>query len=387
MSTTSTTRATPAPASIALPEPRLLLGAGPSPVHPRVLSAMSRPPIGYLDPELFDILGELQAGLRRLFRTDNPYTLAVTGTGMAGMEFCLANLVEPGESVVVAVNGFFGGRMCEIAGRHGASVVRVDFPWGTPVDPSVVADAVAKAGKVALVGCVHAETSTGVESPAAEIGKVARDAGALFVLDAVTSLGGLPVLIDEWGVDACYSATQKCVGAPPGLAPVMLSPRAWEKVQARTSPILSWFLDAKLLDAYWHARPATYHHTVPVNAYYALAAALRLIEEETLEARWARHKSVSALLWAELGRLNVGLEPLAPAECRLPTLNAVRLPAALEGQREADLRTALLREQGIEIGGGFGDLKGKLWRIGLMGHGAEARNVYALAGALRSLLS
>lgn len=370
---------------MSLPEPRLLLGPGPSPVHPRVLAALSRPPIGYLDPELFEILAGIRAGLRRLFRTENPFTLPVTGTGMAGMEFCLVNLIEPGETVVVAVNGFFGGRMAEIAQRLGANVVRVDHPWGTPVDPERVAEACDRAGTpITLVGCVHAETSTGVESPCEAVAKVARERGALFVMDAVTSLGGIPVEVDAWGVDACYSATQKCVGAPPGLAPITFSPRALEKVKVRKTPILNWFFDANLHAAYFDAQPPTYHHTVPVNAYYGLAETLRLIDEEGLENRWTRHRANAALLWSELSALEADLIPLAPEAYRLPTLNAVRLPNTLESQ-EAALRTRLLQEHGIEIGGGFGDLKGKLWRIGLMGHGSEARNVYTLVGALRHL--
>jgi alanine-glyoxylate transaminase / serine-glyoxylate transaminase / serine-pyruvate transaminase len=368
-----------------LPEPRLLLGPGPSPVHPRVLAAMGRPPIGYLDPELFAILGQIQAGLRNLYQTKNPYTLAVTGTGMAGMEFCLANLIEPGETVVLGICGFFGGRMAEIATRCGANVVRVDFPWGTPVDPAQIAAACERAGKIALVGCVHAETSTGVESPCAEVGKIAKAHGALFVMDAVTSLGGIPVKVDEWGVDAAYSATQKCVGSPPGLSPITFSERAWEKVQKRTAPLPQWFLDAKLYDAYWHTRPAVYHHTVPVNAYYGLVEALRLIEEETLDARFVRHRENSKLLWESLTKLPLDVSPLAAETCRLPTLNAVRLPDAWE-TREAEIRTELLTRYGIEIGAGFGELKGKLWRIGLMGHGSEARNVHTLLGALAAIL-
>jgi alanine-glyoxylate transaminase / serine-glyoxylate transaminase / serine-pyruvate transaminase len=372
--------------STTLPEPRLLLGPGPSPVHPRVLAAMSRPPMGYLDPELFEMMAELQGGLRRLFGTENPFTLPVTGTGMAGMEFCLANLIEPGETVVVGVNGFFGGRMCEIAARYGANVVRVDHEWGTPVQPARIAEACAGAGKVALVGCVHAETSTGVESSCIDIGAVAKQYGALFVMDAVTSLGGIPVRADEWGVDAAYSATQKCVGTPPGLAPVTLSPRAWEKVRARQTPVANWFLDATLLDAYWHTRPAAYHHTVPVNAYYGLREALRLIDEEGLEARWRRHRANADLLWSELARLPRELKPFAPEGYRLPTLNAVTLPEPLQAQ-DAPLRARLLSEYGVEIGGGLGALKGKVWRVGLMGHGSEARNVYALSGALKAVLS
>lgn len=368
-----------------LPEPRLLLGPGPSPVHPRVLTQMSRPPIGYLDPELFTLLDTLQVGLRSLFQTQNPYTLALTGTGMAGMEFCLANLLEPGETAVIAVNGFFGGRMCDIAARQGANVVRVDFPWGAPVEAARVDEACQNAGKVALVGCVHAETSTGVESDCAAVGEVAQKHGALFVMDAVTSLGGIPVRVDAWGADACYSATQKCVGAPPGLAPVTLSERAWEKAKNRNAPLPQWFLDARLLDAYWHTRPATYHHTVPVNAYFALHEALSLIAEEGLENRFARHQATSALLWQEFAKLDYGFTPLAPDTNRLPTLNAVSLPDTLQAH-DADLRSRLLSEFGIEIGGGFGDLKGKLWRVGLMGHGSQARNVYTLTGALQAIL-
>jgi len=373
--------------TVALPEPRLLLGPGPSPVHPRVLAALGRPPIGYLDPELFAALDEIADGLRFLFRTENPYTIPLTGTGMSGMEFCLVNLLEPGETIVVAVNGFFGGRMCEIAERIGSSVLRVDFPWGTPVDPARVAEACDSLEKTpALVGCVHAETSTGVESPCAEVAKMAHERGALFVMDAVTSLGGIPVEVDAWGVDACYSATQKCVGAPPGLAPVTLSERAWDKIQRRTTPVPNWYLDAKSLDAYYRQRPAAYHHTVPVNALFALREALALIREETLEARWQRHRDNSALLWDQMATLPADFAPFAPAGCRLPTLNSVRLPDGLRAG-EADLRSRLLTMFGIEVGGGLGALKGVVWRIGLMGHGSEARNVHTLVGALRTLLA
>jgi alanine-glyoxylate transaminase/serine-glyoxylate transaminase/serine-pyruvate transaminase len=368
-------------------EPRLLLGPGPSPVHPRVLAQMSRPPIGYLDPELFALLGELQDGLRRLFRTTAPWTLALTGTGMAGMEFCLANLLEPGETAVIAVNGFFGGRMAEIAGRLGANVVRVDFPWGEPVDADRVAEACEGVnGDIALVGCVHAETSTGVESDCAAIARVAHDRGALFLMDAVTSLGGLPVEVDAWNVDACYSATQKCVGTPPGLAPVTLGARAWEKVQRRQSPIPNWYYDARLIDAYWHGKPPMYHHTVPVNAYYGLRETLTLIDEEGLENRWQRHRDNAALLWRALSSLNADLSPFAPEACRLPTLNAVRLPDRLASD-DAALRSRLLADYGIEIGGGLGGLRGKVWRVGLMGEGSHARHVHALTGALRGILS
>ena len=368
-----------------LPEPRLLLGPGPSPVHPRVLEALSRPPIGYLDPELFVLLDEIEAGLRHLFQTENAFTLPLTGTGMAGMEFCLGNLIEPGETVVIAINGFFGARMAAISERMGANVVRVDFPWGTPVDAVRVRETCETAGQIALIACVHAETSTGVENPCKEIGQIARDFDALFVMDAVTSLGGISVQVDAWNVDAAYSATQKCVGAPPGLSPVTLSEKAWGKIQARKTPVPDWFFDAKLLNDYYFTTPPAYHHTVPVNLYYALAEALRQIQAETLPTRFIRHKENAALLWEELGALEQGFAPLAPPECRLPTLNAVRLPGDF-GCDEAALRALLLSDYGIEIGGGFGDLKGKLWRVGLMGHGSQARNVLTLAGALRAIL-
>jgi alanine-glyoxylate transaminase/serine-glyoxylate transaminase/serine-pyruvate transaminase len=335
---------------------------------------------------LFDLLGELQAGLRRLYGTENPFTLPVTGTGMAGMEFCLANLVEPGETVVVGINGFFGGRMAEIATRLGANVIRVEHEWGTPIDPERIRAACEQSGNIAVVGCVHAETSTGVESNCAAVAAVAHEHNALYIMDAVTSLGGIPVQVDAWGVDAAYSASQKCVGCPPGLAPITLSPRAWEKVQQRKTPVANWFLDAKLLDAYWHTRPATYHHTVPVNAYYGLRETLHLIDEEGLESRWERHRQTSQTLWRELSALGKELTPFVSEAYRLPTLNAVLLPETLQ-PHDAELRSTLLTQHGIEIGGGFGSLKGKIWRIGLMGHGSEARNVYALAGALREILS
>ena len=367
-----------------LPEPRLLLGPGPSPVHPRVLEALSRPPVGYLDPELFALLAKIEDGLRGLFQTQNAYTIPLTGTGMAGMEFCLDNLIEPGETVVVAVNGFFGARMVQVAERFGANLVRVDFPWGTPVEPARVREACEDAGNVTLLCCVHAETSTGVENPAREIGQIARDFDALFVLDVVTSLGGIAVQTDEWNVDAAYGATQKCVGAPPGLSPVTLSDKAWNKIQSRTTPVPDWFFDAKLLNDYYFTTPPAYHHTVPVNLYYALDEALCQIHEETLPTRFIRHKENADLLWQELESLDKGFAPLAPAECRLPTLNAVRLPDGFGD--EAALRSRLLTDYGIEIGGGFGDLKGKLWRVGLMGHGSQARNVFTLAGALKAIL-
>jgi alanine-glyoxylate transaminase/serine-glyoxylate transaminase/serine-pyruvate transaminase len=337
--------------------------------------------LGHLDPELFDELAVLQQGLRTLFGTDNPFTLALTGTGMAGMESCFANLVEPGDEVVVGVHGFFGGRQVEMATRYGAKVTRVDAEWGQPLNVEAIANAVKQVGKPKIVACVHAETSTGVRQSLEPISEIARNAGALFVVDAVTSLGGLPVEVDKHGVDACYSATQKCVGCPPGLSPVTVSPRAWAAVEARTSKVSNWYLDWRLLAEYWGAAHA-YHHTVPSNLLIGLCAGVREILDEGLDARFERHRRISALLLDSLEPL--GIEPFAPEEHRLPTLNAVTIP---EGVDDMAVRGRLLREYGIEIGGGLGVLKGRIWRIGTMGASASERNVALLAGALENILT
>jgi alanine-glyoxylate transaminase/serine-glyoxylate transaminase/serine-pyruvate transaminase len=364
-----------------LPEPRILLGPGPSCVAPRVLEAMAHAPVGYLDPELFDALEEIQVGLRTVFGTSNPFTLALTGTGMAGMESCFANLVEPGDTVLIGVHGFFGERMVEIAGRYGAEVVRVDAPWGTPLDPTQIAEAAARAGKLKLIACVHAETSTGVRQPLEPIAEIARRYDALFLVDAVTSLGGLPVEVDRIGIDACYSATQKCMGCPPGLAPLTVSDRALQRAASRTSRVVSWYYDWKLLASYWGAE-RVYHHTVPVSLLIALRESLRSIHEEGLQARYARHQTVSRLLME--GVTQFGMHPFAQEGYRLPTLNAFHLPA---GAEDVAIRRRLLTEYGIEIGGGLGALKGKVWRIGTMGESASVRNVTLLLAALKEVLA
>ncbi|HZO88410.1 MAG TPA: alanine--glyoxylate aminotransferase family protein [Chthonomonadaceae bacterium] len=365
-----------------LPFPRILLGPGPSSVSLRVLQAMGRPPIGYLDPELFTRLDSLRAGLRAVFGTQNAFTLPLTGTGMAGMESCFANLVEPGDNVIVGVNGFFGGRMVEIGQRLGANVTRVDAPWGRILEPEPLAAALKAAGKVKLVACVHAETSTGVRQPLEEIARLAHENGALFLVDAVTSLGGMPVEVDAIGIDACYSATQKCMGAPPGLAPITVSERAWQVVSTRQTPAPNWYYDWKLLRAYYD-EPHAYHHTVPVNLLYALQESLSEMQEEGLEARYARHREVSARLMAGLADLEI--RPFAQEGYRLPTLNAVTLPPGVTD--EAAVRKRLLSAFGIEIGGGLGELKGKIWRIGTMGASATPRNVTLLLAALREALA
>jgi alanine-glyoxylate transaminase/serine-glyoxylate transaminase/serine-pyruvate transaminase len=366
----------------ALPFPRVLLGPGPSSVSPRVLEALGRPPIGYLDPELFTLLDDLRANLRVAFGTANAFTIPLTGTGMAGMECCLVNLLEPGDQVVIGVNGFFGGRMVEISRRLGAEVTTVEGEWGRPLDPQQIADALRSLSNVKLVGCVHAETSTGVRQPLEEIAELAHRHGALFLADAVTSLGGIPVEVDKVGVDVCYSGAQKCVGAPPGISPITVSDRALTVSAARKSTLSSWFFDWKLLGAYYDGAHA-YHHTVPVNLLYAIAEALKEIVEEGLEARFARHRQVSAQLMSGLEEL--GIVAFAQEGYRLPTLNAVRIPAHVED--EAAVRKRLLVEYGVEIGGGLGALKGKIWRIGTMGASATHRNVTLLLAALRETLS
>lgn len=365
----------------ALPFPRILLGPGPSSVTPRVLEALGRAPIGYLDPELFVLLDRLRANLRQVFGTSNDFTLPLTGTGMAGMECCLVNLIEPGDNVVIGVAGFFGGRMVEIAQRLGANVIRIDADWGRILEPEQFAKALAETSNVKLVGCVHAETSTGVRQPLEAIVKLAHEHDAIFLADAVTSLGGLPVEIDALGVDACYSGTQKCMGAPPGLSPITVSERALEAVSQRKTPVPNWYYDWKLLRDYYDGAH-TYHHTVPVDLLYALDKSLVEIMEEGLEARFQRHRDVSAQLIAGLAELDI--RPFAQEGHRLPTLNSVTIPDHVSD--EVAVRKRLLTEYGIEIGAGFGALKGKIWRIGTMGASATPRNVTLLLAALRDAL-
>jgi alanine-glyoxylate transaminase/serine-glyoxylate transaminase/serine-pyruvate transaminase len=365
-----------------LPFPRILLGPGPSSITPRVQEALGLAPIGYLDPELFMLLEGLRADLRTVFGTRNDFTFPLTGTGMAGMECCLSNLVEPEDSVVIGVNGFFGGRMVEICRRLGAKVTQVNGEWGKIIEPGEFAKAIQTAGKVKLVGCVHAETSTGVRQPLEEIARLAHEADALFLADTVTSLGGIPVEIDANGVDVAYSGTQKCMGAPPGLSPITVSERAWQVASARKSAAPVWYFDWQLLRAYYDA-PHAYHHTVPVNLLFALREALAEITEEGLEARFARHRDVSGQLMAGLSRLEI--QPFAQEGYRLPTLNAVLIPSSVEDEMAE--RKRLLTEYGIEIGGGLGELKGKVWRIGTMGASATPRNVTLLLAALQEVLS
>lgn len=358
---------------------RLLMGPGPSNVAPSVLQAMALPAIGHLDPEFIALMEDIKAQLRQVMLTANELTLPVSGTGSAGMEAVLCNLIEPGDRCVVCVHGVFGERMADVCGRYGGEVVRVEAPWGQAIDPAEVRAALA-GGKTKLVAIVHAETSTGVLQPLEAISALTHEAGALFVVDCVTSLGGHPVRVDEWGIDACYSGTQKCLSIPPGLAPVSFSPAALQAINARRSKVANWYLDMTMIQNYW-GQDRVYHHTAPVNALFGFHEGLRLVLEEGLEARWARHRANHELLAAGLAEM--GLELLPAPEYRLWSLNAVKIP---EGVDDLAVRKALLTDYNIEIGGGLGNLKGRIWRVGLMGCSSTANNVHALLGALRAVL-
>jgi alanine-glyoxylate transaminase/serine-glyoxylate transaminase/serine-pyruvate transaminase len=362
--------------------PRLLLGPGPSNASPRVLAALGQPLLGHLDPAFLAIVEELQARLRRLFGTQNELTLPLSATGSGGMEACFANLLERGDAAVVGVAGVFGERMCEVAARMGARVTRVETEPGTALDPEAVAAAVARE-QPRVVAVVHAETSTGVLQPLEPIGGAARAAGAYFVLDCVTSLGGLPLALDAWGVDAAYSGTQKCLSCPPGLSPASFSARALARVRGRAQPVQSWYLDASLLAGYF-GRERVYHHTAPISAIYGLAEGLRIVEEEGIEARAARHRDAARALVEGLRPL--GFEPLVAEAVRLPMLSAMRLPERVVAAGEAALRRRLLERHGIEVGGGLGKLAGSIWRIGLMGENAHLGSVERLLAALRDEL-
>jgi len=361
------------------PGQRILMGPGPSDVPPRVLQAMSAPCIGHLDPYFLETMNETQELLRYLFQTKNALTIPVSGTGSAGMETCFVNLIEPGDEVVVCVNGVFGTRMSDIVNRLGGTLIRVDEQWGRAIDPDKVRDAVkGKSPKVLAV--VHAETSTGACSPIEDLSAIAKEIGALFLVDMVTSLGGMEVALDRMGIDAAYSGTQKCISCPPGLSPISFSDRAMEALKSRKGPVVSWYLDMSMVGSYWGAE-RKYHHTAPINMIYALREALRIIAEEGLEARWTRHKVNHKALVA--GVEAMGLEMLVPEAERLPMLNTIKIP---EGADDLKVRKALLSDFGIEIGGGLGDLAGKVWRVGLMGHAARPKNVFLFLSALETIL-
>ncbi|HEX2178615.1 MAG TPA: alanine--glyoxylate aminotransferase family protein [Actinomycetota bacterium] len=360
------------------PPQRVLLGPGPSDVPPSVLSALAAPTVGHLDPYYLKVMDETRAMMREVFSTTNEMTLATSGTGSAGMEMCVVNLIEPGDEMVVCVNGVFGTRMRDVAQRAGATVHSIEQDWGKSIEPSAVAEALAAHPNTKVLGIVHAETSTGVHQPLEEISKLVHDAGALLLVDAVTSLGGVEVLVDAWRIDAIYSGTQKCLSCPPGLAPVSFSPAALAAMDARKTKVQSWYLDVSMLRAYWGAE-RVYHHTAPINMTYALHEALRIVLEEGLEARIARHKLNHQALRAGLQAMGFEYIP----DHSLTTLNAVRVPDRVD---DLASRKRLLTEFGIEIGAGLGPFKGKAWRIGLMGHSSTKRNVMLLLAALESLL-
>jgi alanine-glyoxylate transaminase/serine-glyoxylate transaminase/serine-pyruvate transaminase len=363
-----------------IPPRRLLLGPGPSLVHPRVLRALSTPLVGHLDPAFLGIMNDIQSLLRVVFETEHRFTIAISGTGSAGMEASIVNLVEPGDAVIVGVNGVFGTRLASVVERCGGKAIRVDAPWGESIRADAIEEALVRSGPVKAVAIVHAETSTGVWQPLEHIGALCRRHDALFVVDAVTSLGGVSVGVDRLGIDVCYSGTQKCLSCPPGLSPFTMSERAVTAVKTRRSPCQSWYLDMGLIAEYWAEGTRAYHHTAPISMLYGLREALRLVEEEGLPARYKRHLTNRDALLAGLEVL--GLVPLPSPERRLPMLNCVNVPAHID---EADIRARLLTQYGIEIGGGLGPLKGKVWRIGLMGESSTEANVLTLLNGLEAL--
>ncbi len=361
------------------PSPRVLLGPGPSMVPSRVLRALATPLVGHLDPEFLAVMNQVQQLLRYAFQTQNELTIPISGTGSAGMEAALVNFIEPGDDVLIGVNGYFGERLCDMAGRIGARVDRLERPWGEVFDPDEVNAALARK-PYKLLAVVHAETSTGALQPhVAEIARAAHAHGALLVLDTVTSLGGVPVEIDAWDVDIAYSGTQKCLSCPPGLAPITVGPRAREVMHRRATRVPNWYLDLSNVEKYW-GQERTYHHTAPISMNYALREALRLVAEEGLPARFARHRANAERLWAGLEELD--LPPFVPLAYRNPTLTTCRLSPGID---DVAVRRELLNDYNIEISGGFGPLRGKIWRIGLMGHSSRRENVASLLTAVRAI--
>ena len=359
----------------------LLMGPGPSSVAPSTYYALSRSSLGHLDPYFFQIMDEVKTGLQQLMCTQNQLTVPVSGTGSAGMEAAFVNLIEPGDKVLALINGVFGMRMADVAGRLGAAVTTLEFPWGTPVRPEAVKEQLAK-DQYDLVAVVHAETSTGVRNPITEISRLLSDYNALFLVDTVTSLAGIPVTVDAWGADVVYSGTQKCLSCPPGLAPITFSEKAVQKFTQRKTKVPNWYLDMNMLVNYWSGKKRVYHHTAPINMVYGLYQAIYNVLEEGPEQVFARHQAAHDYLVAQLQEL--GVEMLVEPEYRLPMLNAVKVP---EGVDEAAVRNRLLKEYQIEIGAGLGPLAGKIWRIGVMGYNARIATVDRLIVALKEILA
>jgi alanine-glyoxylate transaminase/serine-glyoxylate transaminase/serine-pyruvate transaminase len=358
---------------------RILLGPGPSMVSSRVLRAMAHPLVGHLDPKFIELMKEVQELLRYTFQTQNQMTLPVSGTGSAGMESTVANLLEPGDTIMIGVNGYFGERLCDMASRYGATVNRLDKPWGDVFTPEEI-DAALKKQPAKVVAIIHAETSTGALTPLEGMAEVVHKHGALLLVDCVTSLGGIPLKIDEWDIDIAYSGTQKCLSCPPGLSPVTIGARAREAFHQRKTKVANWYLDMTMLEHYW-GDERTYHHTAPISMNYALRESLRLVYEEGLEARYQRHRENSQMLWD--GLKDLGLKLIVPSERRLPSLTTVAIP---DGVNDMEIRKRLLEDFNIEIAGGLGAFKGKAWRIGLMGYSSRKENVVLLLSALERLL-
>ena len=359
----------------------LLMGPGPSSINPRVYQAMAKPTIGHMDPQFFALMDGIKDSLQKLMDTKNDATITLSATGSSGMEAVMTNLVEEGDSLLVITNGFFADRMVEVAGRLGAVIDKLEFPWGKPFDMAEVEKKI-KAKPYKLVSMVHAETSTGVLNPVKDVGKLVKAAGAYFIIDAVTSLGGNELKVDEWGIDALYSCSQKCIGCPSGLAPVTFSARAMEKVAARKKKVPNFYLDMGLLMKYWSGSPRAYHHTAPANMYYGLYEALSLILEEGLDTVRARHLDVHEYLAAGLEKM--GLSLLVEKPWRLPNLTTVLIPSGVE---DAAVRKELRQTYKIEVGAGLGSLGGKIWRIGTMGYTAHRENVDTLLAALKKILN
>jgi len=348
-------------------------------VSSRVLRAMAHPLVGHLDPKFIELMKEVQEGLRYVFQTKNQMTLPVSGTGSAGMESTVANLLEPGDTIMIGVNGYFGERLCDMASRYGATVNRLDKPWGDVFTPEEI-DAELKKKPAKVVAVIHAETSTGALTSLEGMAEVVHKHGALLLVDCVTSLGGIPLKIDEWDIDIAYSGTQKCLSCPPGLSPVTIGARARDAFHQRKTKVANWYLDMTMLEHYW-GDERTYHHTAPISMNYALREALRLVMEEGLEARYQRHRENSQMLWD--GLEDLGLKLIVPIERRLPSLTTVAVP---DGVNDMEVRKRLLEDFNIEIAGGLGAFKGKAWRIGLMGYSSRKENVVLLLSALQRLL-
>ncbi len=360
--------------------PRLLLGPGPSNAHPRVLQAMGMRQLGHLDPEFLEIMKRNQELIRYVWQTDNRVCIPVSGTGSAAMEASFANLIEPGDKVLIAVKGYFGMRMVDMAERYGAEVVRISRPWGEAFSLEEISSAV-KEHKPAIFAVVHAETSTGVRQPLEGVGKLCRENDCLLLVDTVTSMGGVPLFIDEWKIDAAYAGSQKCLSCPPGISPLTFGERALKKIETRSGKVKNWYLDISLLNSYW-GNDRAYHHTAPINMNYGLYEALRIVLQEGLQERWDRHRRNADLLVD--GIRAIGLEPYAPDEIRLPSLITVGVPEGVDAKK---VTKALLDEYNIEIGNGLGELAGKVWRIGLMGFNSRPENVALVCNILDKILN